>query len=107
MRGAYRPLVERLEDRIALAPIAVAAAGEDVDRGGLVTLDGRNSRSGSYAGPDGTPRQGQIYDWEWQQLSGPDVTGGTGTLSGPWLQFAAPSRVTTLEFDLVVFDETG
>src|SRR5947208_2502044 len=94
-RRWYRPTFELLEDRLALAPLADAGVDQDVDRGSAVVLDGSGS-AGTGA-----------LTYTWTQRSGPDVTGGTGTLSGATPQFAAPSRVSTLEFDLVVADSTG
>jgi hypothetical protein len=92
---AFVPLVEWLEARLALAAIANAGLDQDVDRGSLVSLSGLGS-SGTGA-----------LTYTWKQISGPDVTGGTGTLAGSAPSFTAPSRVSTIAFDLVVADADG
>jgi hypothetical protein len=72
-------------------PLAANAGGDqDRNRSETVTLDGSAS-----TGPVG-------LTYEWTQVSGPDVTGGAGKLSGVAPSFTAPSSVTTLEFDLRV-----
>ena len=84
---------------IALAsgpPTAVAGPDQDVDRGAPVTLDGSASSD-----PDG-----QALTWTWTQVSGPDVTGGAGVLTGVSPAFTSPAVVTTLLFDLRVSDGT-
>src|SRR5262245_52919332 len=91
-RRNCRPTVEPLELRTLLAPIASAGADQDVDRGSAVILNGLGS-TGTGA-----------LTYTWIQKSGPDVTGGLGSLTGASPQFTAPSRVATLEFDLVVVD---
>jgi hypothetical protein len=40
--------------------------------------------------------------WLWQQTRGSDVTGGSGSLSGPNPVFTAPDRVETLSFSLTI-----
>src|SRR5436190_14063249 len=105
-KPTYRPCLEWLEARLALTAIADAGVDQDVDRGSLVTLDGFLSKS-QFLRPDGLPAERPVDSYTWTQKSGPDVTGGTGTFSGPAPQFTAPARVTTLEFDLIVFDSDG
>lgn len=89
-----RPRFERLEQRLALA---VAAAGLDLDAslGSPITLDASASTG-----------LGQLT-YYWTQVAGPDVTGGTGKLSGIAPSFIAPFRVTSLQFELIVVDADG
>jgi len=70
--------------------VANAGADQDKNRGEAMTLDGSAS----------TAPAGATYTWT--QVSGPDVTGGTGTLTGVSPTFSAPNEVSTLEFDLRV-----
>ncbi len=82
-----------------LAPIpAVADAGTDldVDIGAEVTLAALDLAEGT---PDEAVR--------WTQTAGPDVTEGTGSLSGPEPVFVAPPDVTTLAFELEVAGTDG
>ena len=70
--------------------VANAGADQDRNKGESTTLDGSSSVAPA----------GAVYTWT--QVSGPDVTGGTGTLSGISPTFTAPSSVSTLEFDLTI-----
>ena len=92
-----RPTVSDTEWDIAavLPPFQielVANAGDDQDRnrGEQTTLNGSGSRAPA----------GATYTW--RQVSGPDVTGETGLLTGISPSFRVPSDVSTLEFDLTV-----
>ncbi|HUQ67985.1 MAG TPA: Ig-like domain-containing protein, partial [Planctomycetaceae bacterium] len=78
--------------------IPSANAGRDVDanRGERVTLNGGLSRD-----PENDPL---IY--EWHQTDGPDVTGGSGILSGVAPAFDVPGSVSTVSFELRVADAT-
>ena len=78
------------------APRAAAGPDQDVTRSTTVTLDGRGSSD-----PDGQP-----LTWTWTQVYGPDVTGGSGTLTGAAPAFTAPPGVSTVMFDLRVSDGT-
>ncbi|MCL1594789.1 MAG: hypothetical protein M3132_10625 [Actinomycetia bacterium] len=75
---------------------AKADAGDDfvVSMASPVALDGSRSTD---------PEQGTL-EYTWTQVSGPDVTGGTGSLSGEVPEFTAPSAVVSLVFDLTVND---
>lgn len=75
-------------------PVAVAGPDQEVLRGAVVTLDGTAS----------TDPDGQALAFTWLQRDGPDVTGGTGSLHGSVPDFAAPSQVSTVAFDLIVRD---
>ncbi|MCL5460335.1 hypothetical protein M3M33_16985, partial [Loigolactobacillus coryniformis] len=66
-----------------------------VGAGDQVTLDGGGSVG------DGT------LTYTWTQISGPDVTGGIGTLSGINPTFVAPLETTTLTVELVVSNGTA
>ncbi len=77
--------------------VADAGADQDVARNSPVVLDGSASTD-----PDGDP-----LSYRWIQLSGPDVTRGAGYLDGVSPGFIAPSRVSTLLFDLKVNDGNG
>ena len=79
------------------APSADAGPDQDADLSLEVTL------SGSATDPDGHA----ITRWWWTQLSGPNVTGGAGYLSGQNPTFAAPPYVSTVRFELRVTDEFG
>jgi Bacterial Ig-like domain len=76
------------------APIALPGAGQDVNRGETVVLDGSSSQSVS----------GRPLTYSWTQVLGADVTGGSQVLSGAKPSFAAPAAVGTLQFVLVVND---
>jgi hypothetical protein len=94
-RPALRLAFEHLETRLLLAPIANAGPDRDISRGEAVALNGSASAG------DGS----LVYTWH--QISGPDVTGGDGTLVGAAPSFIAPPRVSTLQFDLIVTDASG
>jgi hypothetical protein len=79
------------------APVADAGPDQSVDAGAAVTLDGRGSFD-----PDG-----HALTYTWTQTSGPDVTGGSGTLSGSTPGFTAPSASAVIDFSLVVSDGTS
>src|SRR5262245_33081674 len=91
----YRPLFEQLEFRELLAAVANAGVDQDVYRGNVYALDGTGSTGNG------------SLTYTWTQKSGPDVTGGLGTLSGATPGFVSPGRVATIEFDLVVSDADG
>ena len=73
-------------------PDAVADAGPDrsVDRGSRVRLEAR--------GVEGIPEEAI----RWTQTFGPDVTGGSGVLTGPVIGFDAPLDVSSVVFSLEV-----
>jgi hypothetical protein len=73
-------------------PDAVADAGPDrsVDRGSRVRLQAR--------GVEGIPDEAI----RWTQTLGPDVTGGSGVLIGPVIDFDAPLDVSSIVFSLEV-----
>jgi hypothetical protein len=73
---------------------ANAGADRDVGRGAPVTLDG----SGSVETSD------DPVTLTWTQVSGPDVTGGVGYLTGTSPTFTAPADVSSVEFDLRLSD---
>ena len=75
---------------------ATAVAGEDqmVSVTSQVTLDGSES----------TDPDEQELEYSWTQTYGPDVTGGSGVLTGTSPNFAAPETVSTLVFELIVAD---
>ncbi len=75
-------------------PTADAGPDQDVNRSEMVTLDGSGSSD-----PESDP-----LTYTWTQVFGPDVTGGTGTLTGISPSFSAPALVSTVQFDLVVDD---
>ena len=74
----------------------VAEAGTDmlVSRNFTVNLDGSGS----------SDADGDALSFTWVQTSGPDVTGGAGSLSGESPAFQAPAEVATLGFNLIVND---
>jgi hypothetical protein len=78
---------------------AIAEAGPalDVARNTATALDGSGSSD-----PDGDK-----LTYRWTQVSGPDVTGGAGFLTGVSPAFTAPLDVSTLFFDLTVNDGNG
>ena len=71
-----------------------ADAGEDqvVGRDDQVTLDGSQSSSSG----------GATLSFVWRQTRGPDVTDGSGQLTGQTPTFFAPMSVDTLAFELTV-----
>jgi hypothetical protein len=71
-----------------------AEAGEDqvVGRDDQVTLDGSGSSSSA----------GATLTYVWRQTRGPDVTDGSGQLTGQTPTFFAPMSVDTLSFELTV-----
>jgi len=75
-------------------PVAVAGDSFLVSRNFNVDLDGSGS----------SDADGDTLTFTWTQTAGPDVTGGTGFLSGETPVFQAPSEVSTLIFELVVND---
>jgi hypothetical protein len=83
----------------AIPPNAVAAAGPDRDaaRGGLASLNGSGS----------SDPEGEQLSYRWEQIHGPDVTGGVGFFAGPTPSFAAPDQVSALIFRLTVNDGHG
>ena len=76
--------------------LLTADAGGDqfVTRGSTVTLDGSASVE-TTADP---------VSWTWTQVSGPDVTGGTGHLVGVKPTFVVPTSPSSFEFDLRLSD---
>ncbi len=79
------------------APVAVAGSDQDVQIDSNVTLDGSGS----------SDLENNSLTYTWTQTSGPDVTGGSGTLTGVSPSFTAPYDVSTLIFDLTVNDGNG
>ena len=79
------------------APTANAGPQQDVNRGALVQLAG----TGVDAESPGA------LTWRWTQVFGPDVTGGTGFLTGQNPSFTAPATVSTVRFELRVTDDGG
>ena len=75
-------------------PVAVASGTVDVTRNTAFSLDGSGS----------TDADGDTLTYTWTQISGPDVTGGSGSLTGVAPSFTAPTDVSTLGFSLVVND---
>ncbi|MGD8608949.1 MAG: PKD domain-containing protein [Myxococcales bacterium] len=80
-----------------IAPVANAGESIEVSSGFNVTLDGSGS----------TDADGDPLTYTWNQVKGPDVTDGTGSLSGVDPSFTAPNAVDTLIFELVVNDGTA
>ena len=82
-----------------IPPNAVAKAGpdQDVERGGLITLNGSGSED-----PDNEP-----ISYTWTQIYGPDVTGGVGVVKGPTPLLTAPDSVGTVILELRVNDGHG
>lgn len=78
------------------APKAVAGVDIDTSKTFMVNLDASAS----------SDDDGDALTYIWTQTRGPDVTGGSGTLTGKNPAFAAPDTVDTLMFDLVVNDGT-
>ena len=81
---------------VNLAPTANAGPEQDVNRGATVTLAG-----------SGTDPENGALTYRWRQAYGPDVTGGTGFLTGPSPTFTAPASVSTVRFELEVTDVGG
>jgi hypothetical protein len=71
---------------------AYAGPDQDVTPSAVVKLDG----SGSY------DPEGQALTYDWTQVGGADVTGGSGHLAGVHPQFTAPTSSDLLEFNLTV-----
>jgi len=80
-------------------PVANAGEFMEVTKATSVQLDGRASLD-----PDG---QGLTYTWTQVSNTCPDITGGTGILTGVQPRFTAPNEVCTLLFDLRVNDGLG
>ena len=76
------------------APTAVVGPNQDAARGVAITLDGSAS----------SDPENDTLTYTWTQTTGPDVTGGTGMLTGVAPKFNAPSDVSTLKFELKVSD---
>lgn len=81
-----------------ISPVANAGPDQDVNVGVTVLLDGSASTS---------PGGALTYTWTQVAGYGPDVTGGSGTLSGVNPGFTSPASPTTLLFDLRVNDGGG
>lgn len=81
------------------SPNALANAGtvQNVEMSALVSLDGSSSSD-----PDG-----DLLTYKWKEISGTDVTNGTGVLTGVKPEFTAPASPGTLKFSLVVNDGNG
>ncbi len=77
-------------------PTAHAGNTIDITKTFTVNLDGSAS----------TDADGNNLSYTWTQTSGPDVTSGSGFLSGETPAFAAPDSVGSLVFQLVVNDGT-
>lgn len=77
---------------IGSTPIADAGPDAEVSASFTVNLDGSGSSD-----PDG----GSLT-YTWTQVKGPDVTAGTGALTGETPAFTAPNSADTLAFELVV-----
>ncbi len=79
-------------------PTADAGVDQDVATGSMVTLDGSGS-----ADPQNDP-----VTYIWTQTIGPDVTSGSGNLTGEAPSFTAPvNNVSTVQFSLVVSNGTN
>ena len=76
------------------APIARAGLDREVSFASSVTL----------AGGESSDEDGDLLTLTWTQTSGPDVTGGSGTLTGAAPTFTAPAAISTLTFSLVAHD---
>jgi len=85
-----------VNDATNAQPIANAGTDQDVNPSESVTLDGSASADADV----------QALTYTWTQVSNdcPDVTGGSGILSGVTPTFTAPAVVCTVAFDLRVND---
>ena len=78
------------------APVARAGLDREVSFGSAVTL----------AGGESSDEDADVLTLTWTQTSGPDVTGGSGTLTGASPTFTAPTSISTVTFSLVAYDGT-
>ena len=76
-------------------PTANAGSDREVTVGDTVSLDGSGS----------TDPEEDVLTYTWTQISGPAI--GTGTLTGLYPSFTAPSEVCTIAYDLRVDDGSG
>jgi hypothetical protein len=77
--------------------VANAGGNQNVAMSANVILDGSGS----------SDADGDLLTYKWSQISGPDVTGGSGGFSGESPAFVAPDTAATLQFQLVVNDGYG
>ena len=77
------------------APVVNAGPDLDATHGGTVSLLAT-----------GTDAEAQALSYRWTQIAGPDVTGGTGRLSGATPSFTAPGAPTVIGFSVVASDPT-